>query len=45
LLSNAVLREIAEHEPGSADELEAVPGVKRWQVEALGAGILTELSS
>lgn len=44
LLSNAQLLEIARAHPTSADGLRAVPGMKRWQVDVLGEGLLAELS-
>lgn len=43
LLSNAVLLEIARHGPSSREDLEDVPGIKRWQVEALGEGLLARI--
>ena len=45
LISNAVLLEIARHEPDTEDELRRVPGVKGWQVEALGEDLLARLAS
>ncbi|MGD2070062.1 MAG: HRDC domain-containing protein [Gemmatimonadota bacterium] len=43
LLSNAMLLEIARHVPSSLEELRAVPGMKAWQVEALGDELLARL--
>lgn len=43
LLSNAMLLEIARAEPGSREKLAAVPGMKSWQVEALGQDLLEVL--
>jgi ribonuclease D len=43
LMSRAVLEEIARREPGSREELLAVPEVRRWQVEAIGNLLLTGL--
>lgn len=40
LLPNATLLEIAHAAPEDLDELRRVPGVKRWQVEALGDALL-----
>ena len=45
LLSNAVLLEIARHRPSSEEELRAVPGIKAWQVEAMGDELLARLAS
>lgn len=44
LLPNATLEEIARAEPGSPEDLERVPGVKAWQVEAAGKAVLSVLS-
>jgi len=43
LLPNGVLLEVARSEPRSTEELLAVPGMRRWQVEALGADLLRSL--
>lgn len=43
LLPNASLLEIARVAPAAEDELVGVPGVKRWQVEAVGRGLLAEM--
>lgn len=43
LLPNATLLEIALHEPGTLEELLEVPGVKKWQIEALGEELLARL--
>lgn len=42
-LSNSMLLEIATLHPRSEDELRAVPGMKGWQVDALGGGLLDVL--
>jgi ribonuclease D len=39
------LEDIARAEPRSVAELEAVPGIRRWQVEALGEALLAALRS
>ena len=44
LLPNAVLFEIARREPLSPDELDAVPGLRPWQVDALGESLLATLN-
>ena len=44
LLPNAVLFEIARREPRSPAELDAVPGLRRWQSEALGETLLATLN-
>ena len=44
LLTNAVLFEIARREPHSPDELDAVPGLRHWQAEALGEALLATLN-
>lgn len=43
LMSRAVLDEIARRNPGSREELLAVPDVRRWQVEAIGDALLRAL--
>jgi len=43
LMPRAQLEEVARARPGSAAELEAIPGIRRWQVEALGDRILAAL--
>jgi ribonuclease D len=40
LLPNAVLMAIALAAPGDRDQLRMVPGIKAWQVEALGDALL-----
>jgi ribonuclease D len=40
LISKALLEEIGRGQPKTLEELEAVPGVRRWQVEAAGEGLL-----
>jgi ribonuclease D len=44
LLPNAALLEIAWVEPASEQELRAVPGVKGWQVDAIGDDLLARLA-
>ena len=44
LLPNAMLEEIARRRPGSRSEMERIPGVKEWQVEAAGEAVLSVLS-
>ena len=44
LLPNAVLFEIARREPHSPDQLDAVPGLRHWQAEALGEALLATLN-
>jgi ribonuclease D len=43
LISRAVLDEIARRNPSSAEELQQVPDVRRWQVEAVGEALLKAL--
>jgi ribonuclease D len=43
LVPNATLLEIALAAPTSRDELLNVAGIKQWQVEAVGSGLLAEL--
>lgn len=43
LMSNAVLQEIAWEDPGDEAALLRVPGIRKWQVEVLGAEILETL--
>ena len=43
LISNAVLQEIAWHDPGDEAALLRVPGVRNWHVEVMGADILDTL--
>jgi ribonuclease D len=43
LLSNAQLIEIARVAPATLEALAAVPGMKRWQVDVLGEGLLAVL--
>jgi ribonuclease D len=44
LLPNAALLEIAWAEPGTRNELRDVPGVKGWQVDAIGDDLLARLA-
>ncbi len=43
LLSNAQILEIVRRSPKTLEELEAVPGLRRWQAEILGDAVLTLL--
>ena len=43
LVSRGVLDEVARQNPQSADELAAIPGLRRWQFEALGAELIKTL--
>ncbi len=43
LLSRAALEEIAKAEPADAEALGRVPGMRSWQVEAVGAAVLAAL--
>ena len=43
VLPQRLLEKVAEAAPRDAQGLEAVPGLRRWRVEALGAGILAAL--
>jgi ribonuclease D len=43
LTARATLEEIARAQPKTLEELEAVPGVRRWQVEAVGEAMLKAL--
>ncbi len=43
LISNAVLNDIAWHDPGDEAALRRVPGVRGWHVEVMGAEILDTL--
>ncbi len=43
LMSRALLEEIARRDPQSPEELQDVPGVRRWQTEALGDALLRTL--
>jgi ribonuclease D len=40
LMGRALLEEVARHAPTSPEALLAVPGVRRWQTEALGDDLL-----
>ena len=40
LLSNAQIMEIVRNSPGTREELEAVPGLRVWQLDILGQDIL-----
>ncbi len=43
LMSRALLEEVGRAKPGTPQELAAVPGVRRWQVEAIGEALLAVL--
>lgn len=43
LMPNATLLEVARAEPSSPEALERVEGVRKWQIEALGDGLLSAL--
>jgi len=43
VMSRAQLEEVARARPRTADELTAVAGVRRWQVEAVGEALLRAL--
>ncbi len=45
LMPRAQLEELARIRPGSAAELAAVPGIRRWQLEAVGERILKAMPS
>ena len=40
LLSNAQISEIVRRAPRTSQELEAIPGVRRWQAKVLGTDVL-----
>jgi len=40
LINNATLEQIARRQPGDLDSLAALPGIRRWQVDALGCDLL-----
>ncbi len=44
LLSNAQIAEVVLARPTSVEALKSVPGVRRWQAEVLGEGILPLLT-
>jgi ribonuclease D len=43
VMSRAQLEEVARAQPRTPDELAAVPGVRRWQAEAIGEALLKAL--
>jgi ribonuclease D len=43
LMGRALLEEVGKTRPRSPEQLAAVPGVRRWQVEALGEALLKAL--
>jgi ribonuclease D len=45
LCPNATLEAIARGVPGSLEELRAIPGVRQWQVEAVGLDLLAAMSA
>jgi len=40
LLSNAQIAEVVRRCPRTVEELRAIPGIRRWQAEVLGAEVL-----
>ncbi|MDX1495902.1 MAG: HRDC domain-containing protein, partial [Longimicrobiales bacterium] len=44
LLANAVLTEIARHEPRSREELLRIDGMREWKADALGDRLLKEVA-
>jgi ribonuclease D len=44
LINNALLEELAKHNPQSPADLDAIPGLKNWQRRELGEGILKRLA-
>ena len=44
LIPRATLEEIARAQPRTIDELAQVPGVRAWQVEAVGQGLLKAIN-
>jgi ribonuclease D len=45
VMPRAQLEELARREPSSEEELAAIPGVRAWQVEALGAALVGSLKA
>ncbi|MDP9349159.1 MAG: HRDC domain-containing protein, partial [Gemmatimonadota bacterium] len=43
LMSKALLEEVARRDPQSVEELLEIPGVRRWQAEALGDALIGAL--
>ena len=43
LIPRATLEEIGKARPATLEALEQVPGVRRWQVEAVGDAMLATL--
>lgn len=41
LISRATLEEVARRDPHDLEELAAIPDLRRWQLEAIGAQLLT----
>jgi ribonuclease D len=44
ILPQRLLEKVAEAAPRRLADLEAVPGLRRWRIDALGAGMLATLS-
>lgn len=44
LINNALLEELARRVPRRTEELAAIPGMKKWQREVLGKGVLIALN-
>jgi len=44
LCPNATLEAIARTLPRTLDELRAIPGLRRWQADAVGADLLAAIS-
>ena len=44
LMPRGQLEEIARSNPRSLAELEAIEGIRKWQVEALGKGLVAALA-
>lgn len=45
LMPRSQLEELARRRPNSISELEAIPGFRRWQAEAVGGELITTLRS
>jgi ribonuclease D len=45
LCPNATLEAIARGVPRSLEELRTIPGVRQWQVEAVGSDLLAAMST
>jgi ribonuclease D len=44
LMPRSQLEDVARRAPSSEAELAAIPGIRRWQVEAIGAALVSALS-